>query len=122
MSASTFTPSQNGESFAGPLLLTDVAPPPSVNENLANTIKPATQKYKFLPSLLLANVRSICNKDQELIKRLSDSKLEIAFVTETWMTNKNSEVAKSKLGPDQRTDAKQNARSRNKRKRYDGAR
>ena len=39
----------------------------------------------FLPSLLLSNVRSLCNKMDEVEQRLSTSSPDIAVFTETWL-------------------------------------
>ena len=47
---------------------------------------------KHLPTILNLNSRSICNKKEDLKQVLDDTKIDVAVITETWLTNENETV------------------------------
>ena len=51
---------------------------------------------------MLTNARSLIKNTDSLNGFLIDSKTNIAFVTETWITNNNAQVIKSKFNKDYR--------------------
>ena len=53
-----------------------------------------------LPSLLLTNARSICNKIEEVNQLLDDAKPDLAFITETWLTEQNKTIKLSQINPE----------------------
>lgn len=52
---------------------------------------------KHLPTILNLNSRSICNKKEDLKQVLDDTKIDVAVITETWLTNENETVQISEI-------------------------
>ena len=66
----------------------------SLSSNAKPFIPKTTDK---LPSILTTNTRSVCNKIDDLNQLLEDTKVDIAFITETWLNNKNSTIIKNSI-------------------------
>jgi hypothetical protein len=47
---------------------------------------------KHLPTILNLNSRSICNKKEDLKQVLDDTKIDVAVITETWLTSENETI------------------------------
>ena len=73
--------------------------PINVPNEIPNTIL-SEEQAKKLPSLLITNACSLIKKTDSLNGFLIDSKTNIAFVTQTRITNNNAQVIKSKFNKD----------------------
>ena len=49
---------------------------------------------------MLTNARSICNKIEEVNQLLEDAKPDLAFITETWLTEQNKGIKLNQISPD----------------------
>ena len=56
-----------------------------------------TKTTDKLPSILTKNTRSVCDKIDDLNQLLEDTKVYIAFITESWLNNKNSTLIKNAI-------------------------
>jgi hypothetical protein len=70
----------------------------SKNAKLSYNAKPFMPKTTDkLPSILTTNTRSVCNKTEDLNHLLEDTKVDIACITETWITNRNITLVKNSI-------------------------
>ena len=69
---------------------------PKDNHERVSVLKTLTEQFKWdLPTVLNTNVRSLCNKMDELDLMLRNKSVHIAGITETWCTSEHPEEAVS---------------------------
>ena len=81
-------------------LTPDSTSPPSQNQPNANAsqfVPVTTHDTNRLPTIVVTNTRSVCNKVDLLNQFLDDSLPDIACITETWMTSSNKDVVLSQI-------------------------
>ena len=93
--------SQNLQLTPQPSIATsEPQPQPQIRNPVAqktHTGEEPHQQFKYVPSILLTNTRSICNKIETVGQKLTDAKPQIACFTETWITDESAPVYKSQL-------------------------
>jgi hypothetical protein len=62
------------------------------NRNRKSNNENNNKKKLPLPTLINLNSRSICNKKQHLNQLLQDTNIDIAIITETWITEDNEQI------------------------------
>jgi hypothetical protein len=73
--------------------------PQKRSKKTPKTKRIAAKQNPSLPALLLTNAQSICNKIEDANQLLDDANPDIAFITETWLTEQNKSIKLNQLHP-----------------------